>query len=462
MTAKEIFERAIKDLQEGRIAEAEHGLNWLLDRKPDNPDLLFYLGTCLMKRGFFALPEMLLKKALEINPNGVSAWNNLGALLKDDNRIEEAEAAFRKALELYGDGDPKELSTMYSNLATLYVNAGNPQKALEYSDKAVELDAENQQARWNRGLAHLEMGLWKEGWEGYECGFVGSKRKDKTYPIDLPVWDGTEGKNVIVYGEQGLGDEIMFASMIGELSKRANIVYDAHPRLADIMRTSFPEIPVYGTRKTDEMPWFKFHTYDAKISIGSLGKFFRNKAEDFPKTPYLKADPVLSKKYKKKLSQCKKPKIGISWKGGYKKTRKDLRSVTLEQLAPIFKFDADFFSLQYTPTAKEEVDAFCDSAGMAIHHWQPEIDNYDLTAALVDNLDLVISVCTSIVHLSGAMGKECWCLTPSQPAWRYGIAGDMPWYDSVKLFRQEGEDWETTINKVYEGLCLRFQTAIAV
>lgn len=462
MTAKEIFEKAQKDLQENNLPEAEAGFNWLLDRKRDNPDLIFYVATCLMKRGFSGVAEILLKKALELDPSGVSTWNNLGALLKDDNRMDEADAAFKKAIEIYpADGDPKERSSMWSNLATVYVNAGNPQKAIEYAEKAVGLDENNQQARWNRGLARLEMGQWKGGWEDYERGFDGSKRKDKIYPVDLPRWDGTEGKTVVVYGEQGIGDEIMFASMLGDLSKKVEVIYDAHPRLADIMRTSFPEMPIYGTRKETDLPWFDFHKPDYKMSIASLGKFFRNKKEDFPRTPYLKADKDLSLGYADKLSKYKKLKIGISWKGGYKATRKDLRTIPLENWRPIFMLDADFFSLQYTNNAKLEIDEFCGNSDIKIHHWQDMIDDYDLTAAFVDNLDLIISIPTSIVHLAGAMGKECLCLTQSQPSWSFGVEGEMPWYGSVKLFRQVGDDWDSVIKNVYEELCKLSQKNIA-
>ncbi len=461
--AQQIFQESLDFLHTGELIKAEAGFNFLLDHSPKNADLWFYLGTIYMSRGFPTLAEKLFRENLKLDPKSVSGYNNLGFIYKQDNQNERAEKMFLQGIRYFPDGaDPKDLAMMYNNLATLYVNNGTPKKAVEYCLKGFECDTQNPQLHWNYSLALLELGQWKEGWLEHEWGFQtssgnpalkASKRKDKDYG-GLPRWDGEKGKTVIVYGEQGLGDEIMFASMLPDLQKVCNVIYDAHPRLTNIMRDSFPGIDVYGTRKELETPWVDNYEPDCRVAIGSLGKFFRNSQEDFPKTPYLKVE-------KSNTLTGQKPKIGISWKGGYKSTRKDLRSVTLDQLQPILELDADFYSLQYTKNADKEISEFTERTGIVIHHDQSIIDDYDKTAAFIQELDVVVSVCTSIIHLSGALGVPCWVLTPSRPAWRYGVKGEMPWYDSIRLFRQSGDDWDSVIQRVRKELCKQYQKTIA-
>lgn len=459
--ATQIFEKAVKDLQAddvNSLIHAEAGFNFLLDRNPHSADLWFYVAACFMKRGFYAVAEELLQKNVKMDPKSVAGYNNLGFVYKQDNRTDKAEHCFRKAIELFPDLDNKEeLSTMWNNLATLYVNNGTPDRAIKYCIKAFECDPDNIQAHWNHSLALLEKGRWKEGWEEHEYGLLNrtNKRKDRDYGDGLPMWDGTKGKRVIVFGEQGIGDEIMFMSMMPDLIRDcSHVIYDAHPRLVSMARESFPEITVYGTRKEKNIAWYHGQA-DYRIGIGSLGKYYRNDSASFPKTSYLK-----SSKYPCELVG-KRPKIGISWKGGYVSTRKDLRSVTLDQMRPILDMDAEFHSLQYTEGAADEVSEFTQRTGIVIHHDQELIDDYDRTAGFIQELDLIITVCTSLVHLSGAIGVPCWVMTPSRPAWRYGVTGDMPWYGSVKLYRQRGDDWQPVMEKIREDACKRFQKNIA-
>lgn len=452
LTGKEIFERAVKDLEDGNIDDAEIGFNFLYDRDRSSSELLFYLSTCSMKREFWGLTEKLLNDCLKINDKNPAAWNNLGYIYKEALKDDEAVECFEKAISLCPDD-----ADMYNNIGGMFVNNGTPNEAIAYFDKCLEHDQNHASGHWNKGLALLEKGSWHDGWTEYEWGFKGKeKRKNKQYPMDLPFWDGKAGQTVIVYGEQGIGDEIMFASIIGELSKEVEVIYDCHPRLADIFRNSF-DFPIYGTRKDNKITWPHQYNPDAKVSVASLGKYYRNKDSDFPGSPYLKADESLRKHYREKLDSLgSKMKVGISWKGGYKVTRKDLRSIPLEGLSDVLSEDCTFISLQYTPGAAE------DCEGTDVHHWQEAVDDYDHTAALVAELDLVISVCTSVIHLSGALGTPCWVMTPSRPAWRYGLESEsMIWYDSVKLYRQEGYDWGSVVNKIKDDLCHLSQKIIA-
>lgn len=467
LAGQEIIERAQKDLAEGNLDVAERAFNYLLDRNKGNPDLWFFSGTCAMQRGYRAQAEIMLKKCLSIDPGAVAAYNNLGSVYKEENRDKEAEECFRKAIKIFpktkDEAVQREIADIWNNLATLYVNNGTPDKAIEYCNKGLEVEPNNTKLLWNKSLAELEKGDWKQGWKDYEADRDGKKRKKRDYG-DIPVWDGTPGKTVIVYGEQGIGDEILFMSMINDLKKKCNVIIDCHPRMANIFRDSFPDIPVYGTRKEEFTTWHNLYKVDAKIACGSLGQFFRNSDEDFPKHEgYLVADKAIVQKYKEKLAALgSRPKIGISWKGGYMSTRKDLRTIFLDKWRKIFEIDADFISLQYTHNAHKEAEEAEKLFGVKIHHWQDTIDDYDETAGLVKSLDLVISVCTSVIHLSGALNVPCFVLTPARPAWRYGIERrDMVWYPSVTLYRQTRDGWEDVMSNVKEDTCSLFQNRIA-
>ena len=253
----------------------------------------------------------------------------------------------------------------------------------------------------------------------------------------------------------------MFASMLPDLLKDCkSVVFECHKKLHTLFGNSFPGIDIYPTREDEMIMWaanqdgLPRYPFDAKIAIGSLGKFYRPNLEAFPGTPFIKPTIVSESKWAVELNKLgPRPKIGIHWIGGHKRTRVEVRSIKLEQLLPILSQDADFISLQYTP-CEAEITAFEKAHGIKIHHY-PEANyspNYDDEAGLVSNLDLVITVCTSVVHLAGSMAVPCWVLTPSRPAWRYRLDLDyMPWYGKiVTLFRQEPNttDWQPVIEEV--------------
>jgi ADP-heptose:LPS heptosyltransferase len=254
--------------------------------------------------------------------------------------------------------------------------------------------------------------------------------------------------------------------MIPELSKISKqVIIDAHPRLANIFKNSFAElgnVVVYGTRKDNIIEWPNDHPeMTHKIAIGDLGKFFRRNLDDFPvHTGYLKADPELVDKYRKKLAKLgEKPKIGISWTGGYKKTRSDYRSLPLDKWKDLLSMDADFISLQYTPDAYYTVAEMEDLHDIKVHHWPSAVESFEYgeTAALVEALDLVITVNTAVHHMAGALGKTCWTLTPKAKAWRYYSPDEdnatIPWYPSCRQFQQdELYKWDSVLERVKEEL----------
>lgn len=430
----------------------------VLDVMPDDVGLQFAIGTVFLQLNRTGIAIRFLEEVTR-KKDWYEAWNNLGSCHKLEHRHKESKDCFSKALSL------KETADAYNNLSTVYINDGCPEKGVEYALKAIEMEPDLYQARWNLSLMLLEMEDWKKGFRNYEFGLLSGDRMQRFYSenhSDIPYWDGSKGKNIVIYGEQGIGDEIMFASCIPDVIRDSeSIIIDAHPRLAKLLARSFPDTPVYGTRKEEYIDWPTGHKIDYRVAIGSLPRFYRKKAEDFPGTPFLKPDKEKVENYKKRFT---KPVIGLSWKGGTKKTRSDIRSMPLEELLPILKKDFEFVSLQYTKDAAEEVKELEEKHGIKVHHWPESVqcDDLDEKAALIASLDLVISVCTAAIHMAGALGTPCWIMTPDRPAWRYGLKKDkMIWYNSNRLFRQKpNEKWQNIILEIADELDNHWPRAI--
>jgi tetratricopeptide (TPR) repeat protein len=420
----------------------------LLGSSPDDLALLFFTGTCELQLGFNGPAINYFRRCLEIAPETPEIWNNLGSAYKAENLDEKALECWQEALKIREDAD------YYNNMVTLYINTGSPEKGMEWAEKGLALKPDMARLRWNYSLLLLEQGRWKEGFAEYEYGKASLDRPERNYTNDgdLPWWNGEPG-NVVVYGEQGMGDEVMFASCIPDAMEKADIVFDCHPRMIDIWKRSFG-IDCFPTRKGQDVSWARDYRFDYRCAIGDLFRIFRSDG-NFPKTPYLKPDPELVKHYRAKLEATGPgPYIGISWLAGTKSTRTDFRSIKLGHIKELFEVGGTFISLQYTEGAEGKVERFKNDTGYEIHHWKDVVEantgemdeqgqsvratgfNYDHTVALISALDLCILPNTTAVHVCGALGKECWTLTPKEAAWRYQLKGnEMPMYKSVTQFR---------------------------
>lgn len=431
----ELFDRANELQLNCQFQEAAEIYDALLTQNPVNAGLLATAGTNYTKMGCYGLAiSMLTRASEELKESDI--FCNLAVAYKFSGQYKKALVWFEKASQ------HNPTASSLANYAGMFLNIGTPEKAIDLSRKAIAIEPDHAIAHWNMGMALLECGEWEEGWKAHEWGFKAKLRVDRKIG-DIPVWDGTNGKTIVVYGEQGLGDEIMFASMIPDLQADGNtVILESSDRLKTLFEKSFPGIVCYGTRGQPETPWLNDHKIDARISIGSLGQYYRNKTEDFPGTPYLKADA---------LPKGEKFRVGISWTGGKKEGRIRTRQVPLSWWRSILNNDCEFVSLQYTDS-EADLDAVNNIGGYSIQQF-PEAKANDLyeTAKLVQSCDLVISVCTTIIHMAGALGVPCWCMVPNRPAWRYGIKGPMRWYRSVRLYRQPaGEDasWMPVVARV--------------
>lgn len=439
---KYTLEQAHKIQMDGDLALAEQIYTAILSNHPDNWLCTFFLGTLYLQTHRNGLAVIMFERAGQLHPQSPEIWNNLGTAYKRENFNEEARKALLRSRSLNVDADN------LNNLATIYINEGEPEKGERWARLAVKEDPESTYAHWNLSLTLLEQGKWQEGFKEYSWGLRSKDRRNRDY--NAALWRGQKNKSVVVYGEQGIGDEIMFASCIPDLKKLSKrVVFDCHPRLIGLFERSFG-IKCYPDRKKDEIPWIWKENLDYKIPIGGLPQFFRKTDKDFPGKPYLKPDPDMVKDVRTRLESLGPgPYIGVSWYGGKKKTRNDLRAVPLEKWGEILKQDAQYISLQYTK------DHIKEAQEHGLHVIKDVFeDNYDYNAALVCALDLVISVNTSIVHLAGALGQECWCLTPTRRAWRYyePKPGKMVWYNSVKQYSAINDDWEPALNRVHDDI----------
>lgn len=452
MSAKQLYEDVMARLAERRdIDDCIVSLESLLAEKHDEVSALYLLGNAYVLKGYFAIAEQFFLAANSKRPNHAAIINGLGCVAMELLRHDEAIDFFQQSLKLQPN-DPM----IYNNLATCHVHKGNPKEGLNWAIKAYEGESDNPETEQNLAQCYLGLGMWKEGFSHYDARLLLPDRKERFYTSDRSdvYWRGEKGQTVVVHGEQGLGDEIMFASMLPDIMRDCNVIYDCNSRLLNIMRDSFPEIPIYGTKQQNGLvDWYGNHQVDAKISIGSLAKYYRQTDDSFPKTPYLKADDYLVAQYAERMKSPRK-KIGISWYGGAKRTSQDYRFNPLANWLDILRLDCDFYSLQYNKEASEKIERFNAENGTNIIHWQDTVDDYDETAAMLMNLDLVISCPQSVVHLAGALGVKCWRLCAKQALWTHGAHGnDAPWYGTVTNYWQEDSgDWKPLMEKVYDDI----------
>ena len=410
---------------------------------------LYGLGTAYQERGLNNIASVMLEMSAHHRPDFGGTWNNLGIAYRGAGREDKALVAFKAATELMpGDVNPP------SNISGMLINTGNPNGVLEWAEKALAIDPDHAQSRWHRAMGLLELQRWDEAWEWHEARLnptSNCKMARRNYHGDreTPMWDGKTKGRVVIHGEQGLGDEIMFASCLPDaIATGAEIVLECAPRNANLLASSFPGVKVLGTHATDGMEWTpELGKPDFKTALGSLPKFYRRSEADFPKVPYLKPSAEKRQYWRGELKPLGRwPKVGVAWQGGHFNTRVDLRSFRLEEFAPLLRQKANFVSLQYTKSAKAEVEA----SGFRIAHWPKaaEAEDMEELAALIAELDLVISVCQTAIHIAGAVGTPTWVLTPAAPAWRYGATDrtDMAWYGPhLRQIRQKGEGWGVVV-----------------
>jgi hypothetical protein len=220
------------------------------------------------------------------------------------------------------------------------------------------------------------------------------------------------------------------------------VIFDCHPKLYNIMKRSFPQIEVHGTRKSKVAEWvLEDKNIDASHHISGLGRFYRTRDKDFPRKSYLVPDQAKQTAWREKLEGLPKPWVGIAWTGGHHATNRENRSFDLATFIPIIQECGTFVDLSYHDS-KPEVDYFNSLSENKVVRFDIDQSDYDNTLSLIAELDLVITVPTTVIHAAGAIGKPCFVFNPAYPNWEFGNRDDMIWYapSLVRIFRGQIED----------------------
>ena len=387
-----------------------------LTRTPEVLALMFNLHSCYANRGENQKAIEIALKTVQLAPTNPDAYNNLGASLHAVNRTDDADIAFQTAVDL----DPNHF-TARLNLANNLVN--QDERKIREINEAVRKSGDKMPERskigalHNTAFAYLRLGQLEKGWERLEHGFSplidSSRGRRPQRHFNVPRWQGEalHGKRLLVWREQGLGDEIMFGSMLAELAGiDGQVILECEPRLVALMTRSFPQFNVrpelYRAAYPHDSP---YDDYDLHIPVGSLAAIFRKKIEDFDRSaPYLLADPVKQADYADRLAAVAghKKRVGICWRSGMVSPTRGNSYTLLTDWDALFKDpDVCVVNLQYGK-CEEELQAIEKEYGIQIVRWDDTNLQVDLeaVAAIIANLDVLCSVGTVVAQMGGAMG----------------------------------------------------------
>jgi protein O-GlcNAc transferase len=424
--------------------QAESCFRQALIHAPEDADALYNLGCLLQARGELAGAEPHLKRAVTARPSFALAHRALGDLSRDLDRLEESEAHYRSALSIAPD-DP----ATHINLGNALQSAGRLDEAVASYERAVALAPESEIAHWNLGVCRLRQGDFARGLPEYEWRWKWADFPSPQRSFRQPLWSGgpeIAGRTVLLHAEQGLGDTIQFCRFAPLVAAQGARVVLAVPReLASLMsRLDGPHvINAFG----ETLPDFDFH-----CPLMSLPLALGTDLSTIPaRVPYLRADRARVDALHARLGAAHKRRIGIVWSGSLTHPNDRHRSIALEKFTSILAQDAEFHSLQAHVRAG---DAAYLAAQPQICSHSGDIVDFEGTAALLEAMDLVIAVDTSVAHLAGALGRPVWLLVPSNPDWRWmDRRTDSPWYPTATLFRQpKPHAWEPVLEEVARRL----------
>ncbi len=426
-----------------RAAEALATFRRLVDLAPGRWDGPNGLGLALNRLGRWdaAVPEF--ERAAALAPARPEPLVNLSSALDRQGRLDEAVAAARAAL----DRDP-DLAEAHFNLGVALAGLGRDAEAVVAYDRAVDLRPDEAEFRFNRSHCHLALGDLESGWADF--AFLWSERRMRRRPYPQPLWDGGPvAGRVVVWGEQGIGDEVLAAGLLGDLAAASRgVVVECDPRLVPLLGRSHPDLTIVP-RRPEADPAGLAPDVVCQAPMVYLPMYLRRSWDRFPDhAGYLTADPERVASLRRRYGGPRAGRIvGISWHSANRSLGRH-KSLDLADWAPILSVPGiTFVSLQYGP-----VDA---AAGTPVRV-DPEIDpllDVDGFAAQVAAMDLVVTVSNSTAHFAGALGRPCWLMLPRTRGllwyWLMGRGDRNPWYPSIRVFRQQSQgEWAEVIARV--------------
>ena len=399
---------------------------------PSNPTLYLYIGATLHDLKRFDEAVTSYEKALQLAPGLGEAHNNQGNSLMALGRFNEAAHSFSQAVALLPTS-PVPLAAR----ATALQAVGMVSEAEADCRKAITIDPSFAAAHWNLALNLLLQGRYLEGWSEYEWRW---KKPDFTSPLrhtDVPLWDGAplQGRTILLHAEQGFGDAIQFIRYASLVAQRGGtVVVECHPQLVQIMQT-VPGVACVAPFGASLPP------FSCQAPLLSLPHIFGTTLQAIPsQCPYVSINADYRKKWAALMAtQPTTLRVGLVWAG--KDYPDPLRSCRLAGLAPLAAtHNVTFFSLQLGIGAEQ---AGSPPPGMSLVDLTGQINDFADTAALIEQLDLVVSIDTAVAHLAGALGKPVYVMLPFAPDWRWFLErSDSPWYPTMRIFRQKlPGDW---------------------
>jgi tetratricopeptide (TPR) repeat protein len=429
--------------QQGRTDEARRAYEAAIVRNPADADSLNNLGNLLARCGERQLAIEKYCEAIQHRSGFAEALNNLGTALAAGGDHEGAFAKYRQALSLKPEFVPALV-----NLGASLADAGRHQAALGAYDRALALDPENAQARWNRGLARLFLRDFAGGWEDYAARWRTNDFISRRREFPQPGWRGESaaGRKILLWSEQGIGDEIMFLGLMPELiAEGASIVLECDARLIPLVARSQPQIELIAR---SEVPDAATRAPDIALQAptGDLLRWLRPTVKAIrPLAGYLKAETARTAELRIQYrGQHQSRLLGLSWHSTNPKNGR-WRSIPPPLLAPFLRLPGwRTFDLQYGNRTDDRGEMERSGGGQLLH--DPSIDSLrdvDGWAAQIAAMDAVVTIDNSAAHLAAALGKPVLLLLPVAPDWRWFASGETtPWYAGMRLLRQtEHGDW---------------------
>jgi tetratricopeptide (TPR) repeat protein len=446
-SASAYYTRGRLQQSEGRFADAEASYRHALAIDGENARAHNNLGCVLQMQGRLDEAAASFRRALELDPSLPQAKQNLASIARDRGTLEEAAAGYRRAAA----ANPAD-SHVCNDLGNVYRELGMHAEALASFDEAIRRNPGNAQAHFSRSFELLLAGKYEEGFEEFEWRWRVKGLNAPMRSFVQPLWDGRElpGESLLLHAEQGLGDTLFSVRYAAAAAKRCGaVVLECQGELVPLLGSvrGISRVVAQGSA----LPAFAAH-----LPLMSLPRVFGTTLQSIPwDGPYVRADAARVEDWRALVAAeagDARLKVGLVWAGRPQQGDDRKRSIALSMLAPLARSrGVAFYSLQKGPPAAQ---AAAPPPGMRLADPGARLRDFADTAALISHLDLVITIDTSVAHLSGAMGRPAWVLLSQVPDWRYHLEGEgCRWYPTMRLFRQQKDgEWSDAIARVAREL----------
>ena len=448
---RDLLQKGVVFHKQNQFKRAQAIYEQILKTHDDHFEALQLLGTLQAQVGNYEQALTTLNRALQIDPNNVLCQLNHGTLLQDLNRYEEAIVSYERAIAI----DPY-CAEAYKNRGIALRTLGRFEEALASYKSAIAIDPKSAATHINLATQMLLLGNYQTAWPEYEWRWkIPQLSASKHYRnLPQPLWLGNyplQGKTILLHAEQGLGDTLQFCRYVPLVAQLgAKVILEVQAPLIGLLK----DLEGVNTliARGDALPAF-----DYQCPLMSLPLAFQTTLESIPAaTPYLSANPHRVRVWQDRLGPKTKPRVGLVWNGGHRQDQPELwnvnqrRNLPLEKIARLQSLDMEFYSLQKGDPAESELKQKQAAVWPTLMNYADDLKDFTDTAALIECMDLIISVDTSCAHLAGALGKPVWILNRFDSCWRWLLEREgSPWYPTAKLYRQKTPgDWDGVIERV--------------